>query len=217
VRGTYETVLEGRPVALERWSVEQAAGATRLEARGEAREGRPCSWNLDVVLGPQGSLDALEWQLTPQPPPTEVTTIALRALGPRVFLTRIPPEGVAQRLETDFAPGALVVGPSLALLALLASRAPLQAGMGMRALLLRVDDRDLSMRLEDGILLQGKRVRGPGADGREGWVRALELRAASAAGRTQVAVRLDAAGVGVSFEWPQALPARSARLVAFER
>ncbi|HEX9710591.1 MAG TPA: hypothetical protein VGB42_11585 [Candidatus Thermoplasmatota archaeon] len=216
MRGAFQTVAGGQAVAEERWSVASADGRDRLVASGEIREGRPRRWQLEAAVTTQGTLESMEWQLTAAPPPTEVTTVALRSLGEHVFITRIPPGGVPDRVETAFAPGSLVLGPSVSLLALLAGRAQGQAGMARRSLFVRVDEHDLSVRLEDGMVLHGRRVRGKGADGKDGWIRSVELRTAADAARQEAVLQFDASGAPVEAAWPLAIPPRAASLSSFE-
>lgn len=210
--GSFETVAaDGAPLASERWTLSPGEGTRRLSARGAVREGQPRRWELEAAVTDAGVVGSMEVQMAPDDSPTEVTTVALRSHGARVYLTRIPPGGVPDRVETAFEPGSLVVGPSLALLAMLAAGAPVQPGMGRRSLFVRLDGRDLSIRLEDGIILQERRVRGRRLDGREGWLRRLDLRTASDAGRAEAVLEFDDTGALLSARWPGAVPPRAAR------
>jgi hypothetical protein len=216
VRGAFETHGGNGPVSTEEWALADSDGAFALHASGSFVGGRPRSWVLDARVTAAGRIDALEWQLTPRPPPTEVTTVAIRSHGDRAFITRIPPGGVPERVETTFAGGSLVVGPSLALLALLLRIHPPAPGMGRRAVFVRLGEDELSVRLEDGIVLSAGRTRGVGADGRPGWVRKTELRTALSAGRPEAVLTADASGALTSAQWPQALPARATTATRFE-
>ena len=191
MKGTFEARRGEEVTAREEWAVERGPAGAALRARGSRSGKRDATWTLEALADSKGAVASFEMQLSLKAPPTEVTTVVMRSFGERAFVTRIPPGGVPERLETDLGRGSVVVGPSIALMGLCAGALGLKTGMGRRAVFLTLSGDELEARLEDGLVLYSRRSRGPVPGGAQGWVRRFEVKRAVNVGVPDAVLLLD--------------------------
>lgn len=191
MKGTFEARRADVLASREDWSIHRGPAGASLKARGSVSGKRGATWTLEALADPRGAVSSFELQLSLEPPPTEVTTVAMRSFGDRAFVTRIPPGGVPERIESALGPGSVVVGPSIALMGLCAAALDLKPGMGRRAVFLALGAEGLEARLEDGLVLYSKRSRGSGPGGAQGWLRRIEVKRAANVGVPDAVLHLD--------------------------
>ena len=214
VRGVFESQAGGQVYRRESWTLETSAAGSALRCEGAEPTGRGRTFKLDAKFGPVGDLEVLDFQVALTPPPTEVTTFALRVYGGRAYGSVIPPGGIPEKLETVADPGFAVRGFSTALDGLLAAQSGLKVGHGRRMVVIALDTPDARPRIRDGMLLCKSRSRAK-APTREEWCNTYEFRWAESAGRPDATLLVTRNGAVLSAEQSHGPAPFTTQLVEF--
>ena len=214
MRGAFETTAEGAVVAREEFEIKDAAKGKTLAASGSEKGKRDRKWTLEARLSPGGAFESVDLQVTPAPPPTEVTTTVLRMYGGRAFGTTIPPGGVPEKFETAFEAAGALRGFSTALDGLSLGRLPFKVGHGRRLFVVILDTAELRPAVRDMLVLCRARSREKTPEG-EQWCSTVDLRAADEPGRTHTTLVIAKSGLVLRLERPGRIPALRTDLVDF--
>lgn len=199
MRGVLETRALGALFRREAWAFFPDAAGSTLSSEGVEPAGRGRSFKLNARFGPTGALANADFQVALTPPPTEVTTVALKAFEGHAYITAIPPGGVPQKLETAAGPALALRGFSIALDGIIANRSELKVGHARRMVVVALETSDLTPRIRDGMLLCTARTRKKTLSGDE-WCNTYEYRWAESAGSAQSTLVVTRAGAVVSAE-----------------
>jgi hypothetical protein len=214
VEGVFETRAAGVLVRREEWKITKGQRGAVLACAGVDTGPRERRWRLEARLAGENAFESVDVQVTPAPPPTEITTTALRMYGGRAYGTTIPPEGVPEKFETEFGAAGTVRGFSALLDGLAAQAARLQAGHGKRLLVVDLEASDLRPRVRDALLLCKARARVPSVAG-QGWGHAFDLRWADEPGRTETTFSVGKDAIVVRSACTSREPAWVTELVEF--
>ena len=197
MRGVLETRAGGALFRREAWTFVADAKGSTLTSEGSEPTGRGRTFKLSARLSPSGALENVDFQVALAPPPTEVTTLALRVFGGRAYGSVIPPGGIPEKLETATGPGFAVRGFSTALDGMMAGHSDLKVGHARRMVVVALETSSLTPRIRDGMLLCTARARARTPAGEE-WCRTFEYRWAESAGSAQSTLVVSRAGVVIS-------------------
>lgn len=214
MRGAFETTAEGAVVAREDFEVKDSPKGKTLTASGLEKGKRDRTWTLEARVSPRGAFESVDLQVTPAPPPTEVTTTVLRMYGGRAFGTTIPPGGVPEKFETAFDAAGAIRGFSIALDGLSLGRLPFKVGHGSRLFVVGLDTTDLRPAVRDELVLCRARSRQKTPEG-EQWCSTVDVRRADEPGRTQTTMVIAKSGLVLRADRPARMPALTTELVEF--